>query len=101
MRFLVDTQVAGRFFPRDAEVHVIEADEASFFVLPDPGSHTTLCTVPARNLARLRQFRIVLVNQCVGLMDEQIRWGLDAEEVMSSIAYYAPGCEIISLDLTE
>jgi hypothetical protein len=54
--------------------------------------------VPTKNLARLTLFRVVLVNHLVGLMDEQERWGLDADDVRSSIARSAPDCEILELD---
>jgi hypothetical protein len=97
MRFLTDTQVDGRFFPLGAEVQTIAAGDLAL-VLPDPRAHTTLCAVPARNLARLRQFRVVLVNRRVGLLAEQLRWAIDAEEIKSSIDDNAPDCEIVELD---
>lgn len=97
MQVLRDTQVEGRFFPRGCRVQVIQAGD-SCLVLPDPDAHTTLCTVPTKNLARLTLFRVVLVNHQVGLIDEQERWGLDADDIRSSIAQCAPDCEIFELD---
>ena len=97
MQVLRGTQVEGRFFPQGSRVRVIDAGD-SCLVLPDPDAHTTLCTVPAKNLARLTLFRVVLVNHQVGLMDEQERWGLDVDDVRSSIARYAPDCEVLELD---
>ncbi|QET31270.1 hypothetical protein L0Z11_04575 [Burkholderia multivorans] len=97
MQVLSDIQVEGRFFPRGSRVQVIEAGDSSL-VLPDPDAHTTLCAVPTKNLARLTLFRVVLVNHRVGLMDEQERWGLDADDVRSSIARSAPDCEILELN---
>ncbi|RUF23371.1 hypothetical protein IPC1132_25470 [Pseudomonas aeruginosa] len=97
MQILRDTQVEGRFFPRGARVRVIDAGDRCL-VLPDPEAHTTLCAVPTKNLARLKLFRVVLVNHQVGLVDEQTRWGLDADDVRSSIARGAPDCEILELD---
>ena len=67
--------------------------------LSDPGAHTTLCAVPAKNLARLKLFRVVLVNHQVGLMDEQMRWGLDADDIVSTIGHCAPDCEVTELEL--
>jgi hypothetical protein len=78
-------------------VRVIEADDICL-VLPDPDAHTTLCAVPTRNLARLTLFRVVLLNHQVGLIDEQERWGLDADDVRASIAQSAPDCEILELN---
>jgi hypothetical protein len=78
MQVLRDTQSEGRFFPRDGRIQVIEAGDSSL-VLPDPDAHTTF-------------------NHLVGLMDEQERWGLDADDVRSSIARSAPDCEILELD---
>lgn len=97
MQVLRDTQSQGRFFPCGARVQVIEAGDSSL-VLPDSDAHTTLCVVPTKNLARLTLFRVVLVNHRVGLMDEQERWGLDADDVRSSIARSAPDCEILELN---
>lgn len=97
MQVLRGTQVAGRFFPRGSRVQVIEAGD-SCLVLPDSDAHTTLCAVPTKNLARLTLFRVVLVNHRVGLVDEQERWGLDADNVRSSVAQAAPDCEILELD---
>lgn len=97
MRFLKDTQVEGRFFPRGSEVQTIAAGDLAL-VLPDSRAHTTLCAVPARNLVRLKRFRVVLVNRRVGLMAEQIRWAIDAEEIQSSIDTEAPDCGIVELD---
>lgn len=97
MQFLRDTQVEGRFFPRGSRVQVIKAGD-SCLLPPDPDAHTTLCTVPTKNLAQLTLFRVVLVNRRVGLIDEQERWGLDTDDVRSSIAQSAPDCEILELD---
>ena len=94
MQFLEDTQVEGRFFPRGAQVQVIDAGGTAL-VLPDPGTHTTLCAVPAKNLARLRRFHVLLANYQVGLMDDQARWGLDADDVKLTLARCAPDCEKI------
>lgn len=91
-----DTQVAGRFFPCGSRLQVIEAGDICL-VQPDPAAHTTPCAVPAKNLTRLTRFRVVLVNNRVGLMDEQERWGLDADDVRSSIARSAPDCQILEL----
>nr|WP_297383378.1 hypothetical protein [uncultured Roseateles sp.] len=96
MQFLEDTQVAGRFFPRGAQVTVMEAGDNAL-LLPDPVAHTTLCTVPAKNLARLKRFRVVLANYQVGLMDVQERWGLDADDIVSTIARSAPDCTVVAL----
>jgi hypothetical protein len=97
MQVLRDTQVEGRFFPRGSRVRVIDAGD-SCLVLPDPDAYTTLCAVPAKNLARLTLFRVVLINHRVGLIDEQECWGLDADDIFSSIARCAPDCEILELD---
>lgn len=97
MQVLRDTQVEGRFFPQGAHVKVVHVGD-SCLVLPDPSSYTTLCAVPAKNLARLKLFRVVLVNHHVGLMDVQERWGLDADDIHLSIARSAPACEILELD---
>lgn len=97
MQFVQDTQAQGRFFPRGARVQAIAAGSTSL-VLPDPEAHTTLCAVPARNLVRLQLFRVLLVNRCVGLADAQLRWGLDADEVLSTLAQGAPDCEVIGLE---
>ncbi len=67
-------------------------------VLSDPGTHTSLCAVPAKNLAPLKRFRVVLVNQRIGLMDEQFRWAIDVDDVTSTIDHSAPDCEIVELD---
>lgn len=100
MQFLRDTQVDGRFFPRGAQVQTLAAGDMAL-VLPDPGTHTTLCAVPARNLAPLKRFRIVLVNQRIGLMDEQFRWAVDADDAKAAIDHTAPDCQIVELDLVE
>lgn len=97
MQVLEDTQVEGRFFPRGCRVQVIRAGD-SCLVLPVPDAHTTLCAVPTKKLAQLTLFRVTLVNHRVGLMDTQERWGLDADDVRSSIAQCAPDCEILELD---
>lgn len=97
MQVLEDIQVEGRFFPRGSRVQVIRAGD-SCLVLPAPGAHTTLCAVPTKKLAQLTLFRVMLVNHQVGLLDEQERWGFDADDVRSSIAQCAPDCEILELD---
>lgn len=97
MRFVADTQVDGRFFPRGAEVQTIAAGDLAL-VLPDPRAHTTLCAVPARNLVPLTQFRVVLVNRRYGLCAEQFRWAVDAEEVRAVIDRHTPDCWIVELD---
>ncbi len=97
MRFLLDTQVEGRFFPQGSQVQTLPAGDMAL-VLPDPGTHTTLCAVPAKNLARLKRFRVVLVNHRVGLLDEQFRWAIDVDDVKSIIDRSAPDCEIVELD---
>jgi len=97
MQVLCDIQVEGRFFAKGSRLQVIEAGD-SCLVLPDPDAHTTLCAVPRKNLGRLTLFRLMLVNHRVGLMSEQRRWGLDAEDVCSSIAESAPDCEILEID---
>lgn len=97
MQFLEDTQVEGRFFPRGAQVQMINAGDTAL-VLPDSSAHTTLCAVPAKNMVRLRRFRVVLANYQVGLTDDQERWGLDADDVKSVLARFAPNCEIVTLD---
>jgi hypothetical protein len=100
MRFLTDTQVEGRFFPRGAQVQALAAGDMAL-VLPDPGAYTTICAVPATSLAPLQRFRIVLVNRRVGLMAEQFRWAVDANDVKSAIGHTAPDCKIVALDLVE
>lgn len=100
MRFLGDTQVEGRFFPKGALVQALPAGDMAL-VLPDPGAHTTLCAVPVRNLVPLQRFRIVLVNHRVGLLAEQFRWAIDADDAKATIDRTAPDCEILELDLVE
>ncbi len=100
MRFLRDTQVEGRFFPQGAQVQTLAAGDMAL-VLPDPGMHTTLCAVPAKNLARLKQFRVVLINRRIGLLAEQLRWAVDADDLKSAIDQNAPDCEIVELGLVE
>ena len=100
MRFLRDTQVDGRFFPKGSQVQTLVAGDLAL-VLPDPAAHTTLCAVPAGDLARLRRFRVVLVNHQVGLLAEQFRWAIDADDARLAIDRSAPGCEIVALDLVE
>lgn len=97
MRFLRDTSVEGRFFPQGAQVQTLAAGDMAL-VLPDPGTYTTLCSVPARNLAPLKHFRIVLVNRRVGLLAEQFRWAVDADDLKLAIERTAPDCEIVELD---
>jgi hypothetical protein len=97
MRFLLDTQVQGRFFPQGSQVQTLAAGNIAL-VLPDPGTHTTLCAVPAKNLAPLKRFRVVLVNHRFGLLDEQFRWAMDIDDVKSTIDNSAPDCEIVELD---
>jgi len=100
MRFLRDTQVEGRLFPQGSQVQTLAAGDIAL-VLPDPGTHTTLCAVPARNLAPLKRFRIVLVNRRVGLLAEELRWAVDADDLRSAIDQTAPDCEIVELDLID
>jgi hypothetical protein len=100
MRFLGDTQVEGRFFPKGALVQALPAGDMAL-VLPDPVAHTTLCAVPVRSLVPLQRFRIVLVNHRVGLMDEQFRWAIDADDVRAAIDHTAPDCEIVAVHLAE
>lgn len=97
MRFLTDTQVDGRFFPRGAEVQTIAAGDLAL-VLPDPRAHTTLCAVPVRNLAPLTHFRVVLVNCRYGLLAEQFHWAVDADEIRASVDQSTPDCGIVALD---
>lgn len=96
MQVLSDIQVEGRFFPKGSRLQVIEAGDHCL-VLPDLEAHTTLCAVPRKNLGRLTLFRLMLVNHRVGLMSKQERWGLDANDVRSSIAECAPDCEILEI----
>ncbi|MGE4338605.1 MAG: hypothetical protein AB7E55_21880 [Pigmentiphaga sp.] len=42
--------------------------------------------------------RVVQLNHWGGLMDEHESWGLDADDVRSSIARSASDCEILELD---
>lgn len=100
MRFLRDTQVEGRFFPKGAQVEALPAGDMAL-VLPDPGAHTTLCAVPIRNLVPLQRFRIVLINRHVGLLDEQFRWAVDAGDLQSTIGDAAPDCEIVEMGRAE
>ena len=97
MQVLSDIQVKGRFFAKGSRLQVVEAGD-SCLVLPDPDTHTTLCAVPRKNLSRLTLFRLMLVNHRVGLMSEQKRWGLDANDVCLSAAESAPDCKIIEID---
>lgn len=97
MRFLTDTQVDGRFFPRGAEVQAIAAGDLAL-VLPDLRAHTALCAVPARNLTPLTQFRVLLVNRRYGLMAEQFRWAVDADEIRAFVDKNTPDCGIVELD---
>lgn len=97
MQVLSDIQVEGRFFPKGSRLQVIEAGDRCL-VLPDLEAHTTLCAVPRKNLGRLTLFRLMLVNHQVGLMSKQERWGLDADDVLSSIAESAPDCEILEIE---
>ena len=100
MRFLKDTQVAGRFFSRGTEMPMIEAG-GSFLVPPNPDFHTTLCVIPARNLVRLRLFSVVLINRQVGLRAVQQRWGTDEADIRSVIEKAAPDCVIVALELID
>lgn len=100
MRFLLDTQVDGRFFPQGSQVQTLAAGDMAL-VLPDPDAHTTLCAVPAKNLAPLKRFRVVLVNDRIGLLDQQFRWALDVDDVKSIIDRSAPDCEIVELEQTD
>lgn len=97
MRFVEDTQVGGRFFPKGAEVQVIQAGD-DVLLPPDTGAHTTLCAVPARNLVRLRAFRVLLQNRVVGLADTQIRRARDEAEVRAIAARRAPDCEVLDIE---
>lgn len=97
MQVLEDTQLEGRLFPRGCRVQVIQAGD-SCLLLPDPDAHTTLCAVPTKNLAQLTLFRVMRVKHQVGLIKQQERWGLSADDVRSSIAQCAPECEILELD---
>lgn len=97
MQVLSDIQVEGRFFAKGSQLQVIEAGD-SCLVLPDPDAHTTLCAVPRKSLGRLALFRLMLLNHRVGLMSEQRRWGLNADDVRSSIAESAPECEVLEID---
>jgi hypothetical protein len=97
MQFRRDTQAAGRFFPQGSRVQVIDAGD-SCLVLPDAGAHTTLSAVPAKSLARLTLLHVALVNHRVGLIDEQERWALDADDIRSTIDLCAPDFEILELN---
>jgi hypothetical protein len=97
MQFRRDTQAAARFFPQGSRVQAIDAGD-SCLVLPGPGAHTTLSAVPAKNLARLTLFHVVLVSHRVGLIDEQERWALDADYIRSTIDLCAPDFEILELN---
>lgn len=97
MRFVEDTQVAGRFFPKGAEVRVIQAG-GDVLLPPDTSAHTTLCALPMRNLVRLQVFRVSLQNRLVGLEDSQIRRATDEAEVRALLARRAPDCEIVSIE---
>ncbi len=91
LQVLSGIQVEGRFFAKGSRLQVIEAGD-SCLVLPDLDTHITLCAMPRKNLGRLTLFRLMLVNHRVGLMSEQKRWGLDANDVCSSLAESAPDC---------
>lgn len=97
MQVLCDIQVDGRFFAKGSQLQVIEAGD-SCLVLPDPDAHTTLCALPSKSLGSLALFRLMLLNHRVGLMSEQRRWGLNVDDVRSSIAESAPECEILEID---
>jgi len=49
----------------------------------------------------LKRFRIVLVNRRVGLLAEELRWAVDADDLRSAIDQTAPDCEIVELDLID
>lgn len=97
MRFVEDTQVAGRFFPKGAEVRVIQAD-GDVLLPPDTGAHTTLCALPMRNLVRLQVFRVLLQNRFVGLEDLQIRRATDEAELRAFLARRVPDCAVVSIE---
>jgi hypothetical protein len=91
MQVLSGIQVEGRFFAKGCRLQVIEAGD-SCLVLPD------LDAMPRKNLGRLTLFRLMLVNHRVGLMSEQRRWGLDANDVCSSLAGSEPDCETLKIE---
>ncbi len=96
-RFLRDTAVGGRFFPAGTQIEVIVVGDLAL-VPPAQNSHTTLCAVPSRDLVQVKRFRLLLANLEFGLLDEQERFGLDADDVIAQVTRSAPGCEILSLD---
>lgn len=98
MRFLTDTQAGGRFFPRGAEVQVIQAG-SSALIEPDPDAFTTLCAVPLRNLVALRRYRVVLENEEVGLVGEREMFGIDEDDVRACLATQAPQCMILLVEV--
>jgi len=65
MRFVEDTQVDWRFFPKGAEVQSIHAGSHAL-VLPDTQAHTTICAIPLGSLVALKPFRMLLANRIVG-----------------------------------
>ena len=96
MRFVEDTQADGRFFPKGAELEVVDAG-AHALVLPDTEAHTTLCAVSMKSLVAVKPFRVVLLNRVVGLADTQIRFGTDEADVRAIIALRAPDCDVLEL----
>lgn len=100
MRFVEDTQVGGRFFPKGAEVKVIPAGDDALLP-PDTSAHTTLCALPRRNLVRLQVFRVLLQNRFVGLEDLQIRRATDEAELRALLARRAPDCEVLSIEAAD
>ncbi len=97
MRFVEDTQVPGRFFPKGAEVKMIHAGDDALLP-PDTVAHTTLYAVPMRNLVRLRVFRVLLQNRVAGLEDTQIRRATDEADVRAIVARRAPDCEVLGVE---
>lgn len=97
MRFLVDTQAEGRFFPRGAEVQVIQVG-SSGLITPDSAAFTTLCAVPLRNLVALQRFRVVLENDEVGLICEREIFGIDENDVQEHLAKQAPQCVMLLIE---
>ena len=97
MQVVEDTQVEGRRFPRGCRVQLIQAGD-SCLLLPDPDAYTTPCAVPAKNLARLTLFRVMLVKHQVGLIKQQERWGRSADDIRSSFAQCTPGGDSLALE---
>ncbi|MFT7776514.1 hypothetical protein [Roseateles sp.] len=96
MRFVEDTQVEGRFFPRGAEVEVIAAG-AIAIVPPDPAAHATMCAVSMKRLVALKAFRVLLLNREAGLAGALVRLGIDEADVRASIERRSPACEVLEV----